>query len=56
MDLNKTNKFREFQKWTDSVSDPRTKGWFLVDSPVPTIIGVATYLFLVWIGPKIMKK
>lgn len=56
MDFNITNKFREFQVWTVSVTDPRTKGWFLVDSPVPTIIGVATYLFLVWIGPKIMKK
>ncbi|CAO1432026.1 unnamed protein product [Diamesa tonsa] len=56
MDFNITNKFKEFQNWTDSVSDPRTKGWFLVDSPVPTISGAALYLFVVWIGPKIMKK
>ncbi|CAO1432089.1 unnamed protein product [Diamesa tonsa] len=56
MDFNITSKFKEFQDWTVSVTDPRTKGWFLVDSPVPTIIGVATYLFLVWIGPKIMKN
>lgn len=37
-------------------SDERTKGWLLVDSPKPTLIYTAIYLFIVWVGPKIMKK
>ncbi|CAO1405774.1 unnamed protein product, partial [Diamesa serratosioi] len=56
MEFNITNKFRDFQEWTISATDPRTKGWFLVDSPIPTMSGVASYLFMVWIGTKIMKN
>ncbi|CAO1433370.1 unnamed protein product [Diamesa serratosioi] len=50
----------QFESFADylnyHMTDPRTKGWFLVDSPVPTITGVALYLCMVWIGPKIMKN
>ncbi|XP_034948903.1 elongation of very long chain fatty acids protein 4-like isoform X2 [Chelonus insularis] len=42
--------------WTLSIADDRTRGWLLVDSPIPTLICTAIYLFIVWIGPKIMKK
>ncbi|KAL6433269.1 hypothetical protein ACFW04_006455 [Cataglyphis niger] len=37
--------------------DPRTNGWFLVSSPVPTLTIVATYLyFCVFAGPNYMKN
>lgn len=36
--------------------DQRTKGWALVDSPVPTLFFTALYLFIVWIGPKYMEN
>ena len=36
--------------------DKRTRGWLLVDSPVPTLCFILLYLFLVWIGPKFMKN
>ncbi|XP_046395830.1 elongation of very long chain fatty acids protein 4-like isoform X1 [Ischnura elegans] len=42
--------------WTLSLADVRTKGWLLVDSPLPTLLYTAVYLFIVWIGPKLMKK
>lgn len=36
--------------------DPRTKGWFMVDSPIPVFfILVGYYLFVQKIGPWIMK-
>lgn len=37
-------------------TDKRTRGWFLVDSPIPTLIFTAIYLYLVWLGPKLMAK
>lgn len=36
-------------------SDNRTKGWMMVDSPLPTILYTILYLFIVWAGPKLMK-
>lgn len=36
--------------------DDRTKGMLFVDSPSPTLLLTLTYLFIVWIGPKIMRK
>lgn len=39
-----------------STLDLRTRGWLFVDSPKSTIIITLTYLFIVWIGPKIMRK
>lgn len=38
------------------ILDSRTKGWLLVDSPTPTVIYIMIYLFIVWAGPKAMKK
>ncbi|XP_070153472.1 very long chain fatty acid elongase 7 [Polyergus mexicanus] len=41
----------------DNKYDPRTDGWFLVSSPGPTLIIVATYIyFCVSAGPKYMKN
>ncbi|XP_049764849.1 elongation of very long chain fatty acids protein 4-like isoform X1 [Schistocerca cancellata] len=42
--------------WTLSLSDHRTRGWPLVDSPIPTIIYTALYLLIVWIGPRLMRN
>lgn len=41
---------------TDFLTDSRTRGWPLVDSPAPTLLYTAVYLFIVWIGPKLMKN
>ncbi|ENN80702.1 hypothetical protein YQE_02870, partial [Dendroctonus ponderosae] len=46
----------DYYLWTLTLSDKRTRGWALVDSPVPTLLFTALYLFLVWIGPKYMEK
>ncbi|XP_074032274.1 very long chain fatty acid elongase 4 [Leptinotarsa decemlineata] len=46
----------DYYLWTLSLSDRRTQGWPLVDSPVPMVSYVLAYLFLVWIGPKVMAK
>lgn len=37
-------------------TDSRTRGWPLVDSPAPTLLYTAVYLFIVWLGPKLMKN
>uniref|UniRef100_A0A182ILG8 Elongation of very long chain fatty acids protein n=1 Tax=Anopheles atroparvus TaxID=41427 RepID=A0A182ILG8_ANOAO len=44
-----------FYEWTLTLADPRTKGWPMVDSAMPTFVCVCIYLFIVWIGPKIMR-
>lgn len=41
---------------SNTLIDSRTKGWLLVDSPTPTAIYIMIYLFIVWAGPKAMKK
>ncbi|KAK9497052.1 hypothetical protein O3M35_004436 [Rhynocoris fuscipes] len=46
----------EYYLWTLSLSDARTRGWPLVDSPVPTLVYTALYLLVVVIGPRIMKS
>ncbi|XP_055840474.1 elongation of very long chain fatty acids protein 4-like [Episyrphus balteatus] len=38
------------------MSDKRTKGWFLVDSPKDVALVVSLYLLMVWLGPRLMKK
>lgn len=40
----------------DELSDPRVKDWLLMQSYYPTLMLTAAYLFLVWIGPKIMQN
>ncbi|XP_021712398.1 elongation of very long chain fatty acids protein 4-like [Aedes aegypti] len=44
-----------YYEWTLTLADPRTKGWLLVDSPVPTLLCVCGYLLVVWAGPKMMR-
>ncbi|XP_057341390.1 elongation of very long chain fatty acids protein 4-like [Microplitis mediator] len=46
----------DFYLWALSISDERTKGWLLVDSPVPTLFFTVIYLMIVWSGPKLMRK
>jgi len=46
----------DYYDWTLTLVDPRSKGWFLVDSPKPTFWLIVTYLTIVWLGPKIMKN
>ncbi|KAL3279453.1 hypothetical protein HHI36_016964 [Cryptolaemus montrouzieri] len=53
---NYVEKAYDFYIWTLTLADERTKGWPLVDSPLPTLAYTAVYLFLVWIGPKYMKS
>lgn len=38
------------------IIDERTRGWLLVDSPKPTLLYTALYLFIVWSGPKLMRQ
>lgn len=45
-----------YYEWTLTLADPRTKGWLLVDSPVPTLLCVCGYLLVVWAGPKMMRE
>lgn len=35
--------------------DERTRGWLMVDSPVPTLLYTALYLGVVCIGPRLMR-
>lgn len=50
------NHIYDYYLWTLTLSDDRTKGWLLVDSPLPTVIYTVMYLAIVWIGPKLMQK
>lgn len=47
---------QDYYSWTLTLVDPRPKGWLLVDSPWPTLVGIVIYLSIVYIGPKIMRK
>lgn len=41
----------------DKYGDPRTKDWFLMSSPVPTILICLTYVYIVKVlGPKLMAN
>lgn len=46
----------EFYKAALEMQDPRTKDWFLMGSPFPTLFLVALYVLTVYLGPKIMKN
>lgn len=37
------------------VSDERTRGWLMVDSPIPTLAYTLIYLSIVTIGPRLMR-
>lgn len=41
----------------DSISDPRVNDWFLMESPIPTLIMVGIYLYIVvFLGPWLMAN
>ncbi|KAG5667960.1 hypothetical protein PVAND_015919 [Polypedilum vanderplanki] len=46
----------DYFNYLESLSDPRPKGWFMVDSPFPTLFWLFMYFLMVWIGPKIMQN
>ncbi|XP_055678316.1 elongation of very long chain fatty acids protein 4-like [Lutzomyia longipalpis] len=46
----------DYYLWTLTLSDIRTKGWLLVDSPLPTLVYTLMYLLIVWAGPRLMKN
>lgn len=46
----------EYYLWTLTLSDPRSKGFLFVDSPLPTFLMTALYLMIVYFGPIFMKK
>eukprot|EP00794_Sanderia_malayensis_P018161 gene18161-19974_t len=49
--------FNKFYSWAESISDPRVANWFLIPSPIPTLVSVIFYLlFVKWIGPKLMES
>ncbi|XP_070491102.1 very long chain fatty acid elongase 4-like [Chironomus tepperi] len=54
MDLIK--RIQDYYNWTLTLTDPRSKGWLLVDSPWPTFCGIVIYLTSVYFGPKIMRN
>ncbi|CAH1392972.1 unnamed protein product [Nezara viridula] len=45
----------EYYLWTLSLADQRSRGWLMVDSPVPTVLYTILYLVIVGIGPRLMK-
>lgn len=40
----------------DVPADKRTRGWLMVDSPLPTIGYTILYLIMVALGPRLMKN
>ncbi|XP_050303364.1 elongation of very long chain fatty acids protein 7-like isoform X2 [Anthonomus grandis grandis] len=41
----------------DKISDPRTSKWPLIETPIPTVVIVLMYLYIVlWLGPRIMAN
>ncbi|XP_051553057.1 ELOVL fatty acid elongase 8a [Myxocyprinus asiaticus] len=44
-----------FYQWVLENGDKRTDGWLLVYSPVPLSCIFLCYLFIVWLGPKLMR-
>lgn len=37
-------------------SDPRVRGWLLLDNYLPTLAFTIMYLLIVWMGPKYMRN
>lgn len=37
-------------------SDPRVRGWLLLDNYPPTLAFTIMYLLIVWLGPKYMRN
>ncbi|XP_054263695.1 elongation of very long chain fatty acids protein 4-like [Macrosteles quadrilineatus] len=57
--LNTTSSFfsqlAEYYHYYLSISDERTRGWLMVDSPVPTLLYTFLYLSIVCVGPRLMR-
>lgn len=45
----------DYYVWTLSLADDRTRGWLMVDSPMPTLLYTLLYLVIVSIGPRLMR-
>ncbi|GBP54027.1 Elongation of very long chain fatty acids protein AAEL008004 [Eumeta japonica] len=51
-DSNWTTIAKKYWMLAERVSDPRVEGWFLFDTPLPTLAMVLTYLaFVMVVGP-----
>lgn len=37
-------------------TDPRVRGWLLLDNYIPTFAFTVMYLLIVWMGPRYMKN
>lgn len=46
----------EYYLWTLTLSDPRSKEFLFVGSPIPTIMFTVLYLALVYVGPILMQR
>ncbi|XP_039294667.1 elongation of very long chain fatty acids protein 4 isoform X2 [Nilaparvata lugens] len=46
----------DYYVWTLSLADDRTRGWLMVDSPMPTLLYTLLYLVIVCIGPRFMRN
>lgn len=44
-----------YYQWAMSIGDPRTRGWFLVDSPLQTLAITGLYLAMIRTGPRLMR-
>uniref|UniRef100_A0A8D8SSM2 Elongation of very long chain fatty acids protein n=2 Tax=Cacopsylla melanoneura TaxID=428564 RepID=A0A8D8SSM2_9HEMI len=49
-------KVYNYYQWTQELSDERTRGWLMVDSPIPTLAYTILYLSIVSLGPKLMRE
>ncbi|XP_064600548.1 very long chain fatty acid elongase 4-like [Liolophura sinensis] len=54
--MDKIHHFQTFYNKAHSMSDERVANWFLMQSYLPTLAITGLYLFIVWIGPKIMES
>ncbi|XP_025415385.1 elongation of very long chain fatty acids protein 4-like isoform X3 [Sipha flava] len=46
----------QFNQWSESLSDSRTKGWWMVNSGLTTLTITICYLLIVWLTPRYMQK
>ncbi|CAI6347911.1 unnamed protein product [Macrosiphum euphorbiae] len=59
LDYNLSTLFEQvehFNQWTESLSDTRTRGWWMVNSVFTTFTITLCYLLIVWLTPRFMKN
>ena len=56
LDKNCIKRKVKFSGWYVCFVDNRTRGWLMVDSPIPTLSYTLLYLGMVAIGPRLMKN